>query len=107
MKTFKCITRSGREFDVEYTDNDNIMIALYDHFRGEPWGDCGGSCVCATCHVIIEEGHGLFGEATDLSELDLLDYAPGMIEGKSRLSCQCELRNIESNTVVVKVNHID
>jgi len=107
MKTFKCITRSGREFDVEYTDNDNIMIALYDHFKGEPWGDCGGSCICATCHVVVEKGSEIIGQATDLSELDLLDYAPDMVEGKSRLGCQCELRGVESDSLVVKVNHID
>lgn len=107
MKTFKAITRSGREFDVEYGDNDNVMIALYDHFKGEPWGDCGGSCVCATCHVVVEKGYKLFGEITDLSELDLLDYAPDMEEGKSRLGCQCELRGIETNSLVVKVKHID
>jgi 2Fe-2S ferredoxin len=83
------------------------MVALYDHFKGEPWGDCGGSCICATCHVVIEKGYELFGEKTDESEVDLLDYAPDMIEGKSRLGCQCELRDIPDKSLVVKVTHID
>lgn len=104
-KTFKCITRSGREFDVEYGENDNIMVALYDHFNGEPWGSCGGSAVCATCHVEIIKG--LPGSEITENEMYLLEYAPEYKEGSSRLGCQVDLRGIPTNTLVVKVNHID
>jgi len=111
MTTFKCITRSGREFDVEYGENDNIMVALYDHFKGEPWGDCGGSCICATCHIEVIKGYELLGEMEHgkipLAELDLLDYSPGYVEGKSRLGCQVDLRGIPDKSLIVKVHHID
>jgi len=107
VKTFRCITRSGREFDVEYTENDNIMIALYDHFKGEPWGDCGGSAICATCHVEIIKGYPTRPDIKlDEQEEYLLEDAHNETVN-SRLGCQCELRGIEDKTLTVKVHHID
>ena len=107
MKTFRCITRSGREFDVEYNDNDNIMVALYDHFQGEPWGDCGGSAICATCHVEIIKGYQTRPDIKlDEQEEYLLEDASNETVN-SRLGCQCELRGIEDKTLTVKVHHID
>ena len=103
MKTFRVITRSGREFDVEYSDSDNIMVALYDHFKGEPWGDCGGSCICATCHVEVVEG---YSTTPNEDEEDQLVYTSNRTD-RSRLGCQCELDGIPDKSLVVKVNHID
>lgn len=48
---------------------------------------CGGVLACSTCHVIVRQGFGSCGEASD-DELDQLDQAPG-IEEHSRLACQC------------------
>jgi 2Fe-2S ferredoxin len=103
MSTFKCITRSGREFDVEYNENDNIMVALYDHFKGEPWGDCGGCCICATCHVEIIKGY------PNIPHEDEEDTLEGSFEkvDNSRLGCQCPLKGIKDKSLVVKVHHID
>jgi ferredoxin, 2Fe-2S len=47
---------------------------------------CEKSCACTTCHVIVREGFGSLGEATELEE-DMLDKAWGL-EANSRLSCQ-------------------
>jgi len=104
-KTFKCITRSGRELDVKYGSNDNVMVALYDYFSKDPWGTCGGSCVCATCHVEVLEGMPPGGP--DENELYLVEFASGYKEGSSRLGCQIDLRDVPDKTLVVKVNHID
>jgi 2Fe-2S ferredoxin len=103
MKTFRAITRSGREIDVEYDGSDNIMVALYDHFKGEPWGDCGGSCICATCHVEIVEGYPI---EPNEEEEDQLVYTSSRTKN-SRLGCQCDLDNVPDKSLVVKVPHID
>jgi len=52
--------------------------------------NCGGSCACTTCHVIVREG------ADDLSEMegdeeDRLDMAEGLTI-RSRLGCQAIVR---------------
>jgi 2Fe-2S ferredoxin len=52
--------------------------------------NCGGSCACTTCHVIVQEG------AEHLSEMegdeeDRLDMAEGLTI-RSRLGCQAVVR---------------
>jgi len=52
--------------------------------------NCGGSCACTTCHVIVKEG------AENLSEMagdeeDRLDMAEGLTI-HSRLGCQAVVR---------------
>jgi ferredoxin, 2Fe-2S len=52
--------------------------------------NCGGSCACTTCHVIVKEG------AEHLSEMegdeeDRLDMAEGLTI-RSRLGCQAVVR---------------
>ena len=52
--------------------------------------NCGGSCACTTCHVIVREG------ADNLSEMegdeeDRLDMAEGLTI-RSRLGCQAIVR---------------
>ncbi|MCW1382938.1 (2Fe-2S)-binding protein [Novosphingobium sp. KCTC 2891] len=52
--------------------------------------ECGGSCACATCHVIIDPAWtDRVGppHAAEDQLLDLLDRAPG-----SRLACQVRLK---------------
>jgi len=49
---------------------------------------CGGVCACSTCHVYVREGASSCNVATDAEE-DMLDNAPNLIMGKSRLACQC------------------
>ena len=59
--------------------------------------NCGGSCACTTCHVIVKEG------AKNLSEMegdeeDRLDMAEGLTI-RSRLGCQAVVRG----NVVVEI----
>lgn len=53
-------------------------------------GTCGGSMVCATCHVIITPPEGADLPAPSESEEDALDLAFG-VTPQSRLGCQVEL----------------
>lgn len=52
--------------------------------------NCGGSCACTTCHVIIREGEENLSEMED-NEDDKLDQAPGLTP-YSRLGCQCVVK---------------
>ena len=52
--------------------------------------NCGGSCACTTCHVIVESGDDNLSEASD-DELDRLDQAPGLTL-HSRLACQAVVK---------------
>lgn len=48
--------------------------------------NCGGSCACTTCHVIVREGEGGLSEM-EVDEEDRLDLAEGLTI-HSRLGCQ-------------------
>ena len=52
--------------------------------------NCGGSCACTTCHVIVKEGEENLSEMAE-DEEDRLDTAEGLTI-HSRLGCQAVVR---------------
>jgi 2Fe-2S ferredoxin len=52
--------------------------------------NCGGSCACTTCHVIVKEGEENLSEM-QADEEDRLDMAEGLTI-HSRLGCQAIVR---------------
>ena len=64
----------GVEHEVEATDGWTIMEIIRD--AGLPIkAECGGSCVCATCHVLVDDQW--FGKLPENNEeeIDMLDLA--------------------------------
>jgi 2Fe-2S ferredoxin len=59
--------------------------------------NCGGSCACTTCHVIVREGEGHLSEM-QADEEDRLDMAEGLTI-HSRLGCQA----VVQGDVVVEI----
>jgi ferredoxin, 2Fe-2S len=52
--------------------------------------NCGGSCACTTCHVVVKQGEGNLS-AMEEDEEDRLDTATGLTI-HSRLGCQAVVR---------------
>jgi 2Fe-2S ferredoxin len=52
--------------------------------------NCGGSCACTTCHVVVREGEENLS-AMEKDEVDRLDTAEGLTL-HSRLGCQAVVR---------------
>ena len=52
--------------------------------------NCGGSCACTTCHVIVREGEASLSEMQE-DEEDRLDTAVGLTI-HSRLGCQAVVK---------------
>jgi len=65
-----------------------LDIALAHNVRLEH--NCGGSCACTTCHVIVREGEDNLS-AMEQDEEDRLDTAEGLTL-HSRLGCQAIVR---------------
>ena len=55
--------------------------------------DCGGSCACGTCHVIIDDRW--IGKIAPMNEnyaeIELLEFDKQYKKGLSRLACQIQL----------------
>jgi 2Fe-2S ferredoxin len=92
--TFLPLNRTVEVDDAKYPLADHgrpgslLDIALAHEIHLEH--NCGGSCACTTCHIIVKEG------ATNLSpmegdEEDRLDMAEGLTI-HSRLGCQAIVR---------------
>jgi 2Fe-2S ferredoxin len=69
-----------------------LMEAGRDHDVAGILADCGGCCDCGTCHVYIDEPWREIVGAPDDVELGTMELVANVKEGKSRLSCQIELR---------------
>lgn len=61
-------------------------------------GECGGSAMCATCHVYVEAGAEALPAVSDI-ESDMLDCTATDRDSRSRLSCQ--IVAAEGNETVV------
>lgn len=86
MAILNVIDREGRPHRLDTIEGWRVMEILRDYRVGIE-GACGGSCDCATCHVVVApEWAARLPQPRD-EEIDALDTLP-LIEPTSRLSCQ-------------------
>lgn len=86
VATLNVIDRQGLTHRLEAVEGWRVMEILRDYKVGIE-GVCGGSCDCATCHVVVRaDWAGRLPEPRS-EEIDALDTLP-LIENTSRLSCQ-------------------
>lgn len=87
MPLVKYIEHDGTEHELEVEVGESVMQAAVDNMVNGIVAECGGSCVCATCHCYVDE---IWYEKS--GEVDAMEK--GMIEltadprPNSRLSCQ-------------------
>lgn len=79
-----------REILAEAQAGKTVMRIAVDHGVPGIWGDCGGQCACATCHVYIAPAWaGRVGRAEEgATEHAMLEGAPVDVQPNSRLACQ-------------------
>lgn len=81
------VASTGAEFVADVEPGLSVMSAAVKHNIPGIDGDCGGACVCATCHVYVEQSwRAAVGERTPREEA-MLEFADN-VERSSRLSCQ-------------------
>jgi 2Fe-2S ferredoxin len=80
------IDRAGHPHRLEAVEGWRVMEILRDYKVGVE-GVCGGSCDCATCHVVVAADWAPRLPDPRSDEIDALDTLP-LIEPTSRLSCQ-------------------
>jgi ferredoxin, 2Fe-2S len=91
MPTITFIHPDGRAEPVEAEIDDSAMRAAIVHGIDGIVAECGGSLVCATCHVYVDDGWvGRAGPVGD-DEDELLAGAAAERQSGSRLSCQIKI----------------
>ncbi|TJY63232.1 2Fe-2S iron-sulfur cluster binding domain-containing protein [Sinimarinibacterium sp. CAU 1509] len=81
------IQHDGTRHTVDIEEGKSLMQTAMDNLVPGIDADCGGSCACGTCHVVLsEEWMAAAGVAKD-DEANLLELTPDRSR-TSRLSCQ-------------------
>lgn len=79
---------SGEQIEVQARAGISVMEAAIMNNIGGIEAECGGACICATCHVYCDRiDDGVLSEMTS-EEDDMLDMVSGERRPTSRLSCQ-------------------
>ncbi len=65
-----------------------IMDTAIQNDIDEVVAECGGSLICATCHVYLDEATAALYDPPDEMELDMLEGVAAERREHSRLSCQ-------------------
>ncbi len=90
MPKITYITHAGASATIEVATGMTVMRGAVA--QGVPGidADCGGSCACATCHVIVADEWAGKLKAPEQIETDMLDFVVER-HPTSRLSCQIEV----------------
>jgi len=91
MPTITFIHPDGRAEPVEAEIGDSAMRAAIVHGIDGIVAECGGSLVCATCHVYVGDNWTGRLAAVGDDEDALLDGAACERQANSRLSCQIKI----------------
>lgn len=90
MPTVIFIESNETEHRVEAEPGCSLMQVAMDNFIPGIYGECGGACSCATCHVYVDPAWQDRLPPRSSDESFMLEGAPGVDE-RSRLGCQLKI----------------
>jgi 2Fe-2S ferredoxin len=102
MPTIHVIRTDGFTRDIAADNGNSIMQAVTLAGEAGIVAECGGSAMCATCHVYIDEAWADKVPVALANELELLECTAAERAPTSRLSCQIRLTP-ELDGIVVRL----
>lgn len=93
-------TANGRR-EVQAKIGASIMETAVMNNIGGIEAECGGACICATCHVYTDNVPEDLLKPMSSEEDDMLDMAMAERRQTSRLSCQLRVTPELNNTVFI------
>jgi len=96
------VSPNGASRKIEVPAGMSVMQAALNHRIEGILGECGGNCMCATCHVYVDAPFlGRIAPAKD-NEKFMLSIAAEGPEANSRLSCQIKMTE-ELDGIIVRL----
>ena len=93
------IERSGEVRVVDADLGHSLMVAARRSGVRGIAADCGGCCICGTCHVHVEpEWQAAVGPRTDI-EIATMEFSEN-VQANSRLACQVKVTDALDGLVV-------
>ncbi|TFL15808.1 (2Fe-2S)-binding protein [Pusillimonas caeni] len=99
MATIKYIDPTGKETVLSVPAGTSVMQAAVNHSLPGIVGECGGSAMCATCHVYVDEHDLAKFDPPGAPEREMLECTTAPLRGSSRLGCQLAVREGDMITV--------
>ena len=100
MPDITFISPDGRQHGFEAPSGVSVMQAAAGFGVPGLLAECGGSALCATCHVYVDEAWVDRLPAPDANEQDLLEGTASERRPTSRLSCQIRLTDAMQGLVL-------
>jgi len=102
MPSVTYVSSSGVSQKIDVPVGMSVMQAALNHKVQGILGECGGNCMCATCHVYVDESFlNRIPPAKD-NEKFMLSIAAEGPQSNSRLSCQIKMTE-ELGGIVVRL----
>ena len=92
MSHVTLIESNGTRHTLDIANGDSLMQAAVAAGVAGIVGECGGSAMCATCHVYVDPAWAGQLPAPLSTELEMLECTASERREHSRLSCQLTLR---------------
>jgi ferredoxin len=86
------VDTDGTETNLDVAAGTSLMQAAVSNGLDGVIGECGGSAMCATCHVYVDNAFLDKLPACDEMEEEMLECTSSERRSNSRLSCQIEAR---------------
>ena len=82
--------RNGEEHTISAPIGFTIKDVIVKNITMDHFGDCGGCCACATCHIYVDESYIDKLDNKDVDEIDMLEMSSDQ-RSNSRLGCQVQV----------------
>lgn len=92
---------AGNRVEVRARPGVSVMEAAVMNNVDGIEAECGGACICATCHVYCSDAASTVLEAMSSEEDDMLDFTRTPRQPGSRLSCQLRVKDGMQNLLFV------
>ena len=91
MPKITYISHDGMSTSVDVPSGDSVMEGAVQNGIDGIVAECGGSCMCATCHVYVEEKLLPLLDPIDDTQEAMLECTAADRKPNSRLSCQIKV----------------
>ncbi len=100
MPKIHVIRADGSTRDIDAPAGSSVMQAVSSAGEAGIVAECGGSAMCATCHVYVDEAWLAKLPAPLANELEMLECTAAERTAASRLSCQIRLDDTLDGIVI-------
>jgi ferredoxin, 2Fe-2S len=102
MPIVNYVSPSGISRKVDAPSGMSVMQAALNHRVDGILGECGGNCMCATCHVYVDPDFLSRIPPAKENEKFMLSIAAEGPQANSRLSCQIKMTK-ELDGIIVRL----